>query len=158
MADENAVLGLLRSLSVHSRAMRFATAAVHLPSAARASVEQVGVIAFAPDGHCVGHAWYARTSERRAEVALVVADSYQNRALGTILLKRLAEIAACRGIDVLDAHVQSDNARMTDLLLDCGIPLRAWPDQEGLRFRLDVAREIPSAARTDNGADLVRAV
>lgn len=53
--DESAVLELLRSLSIHSRAMRFATTAVHLPSAARAAVEQVGVIAFTPDGRCVGH-------------------------------------------------------------------------------------------------------
>ena len=122
--DEGAVLELLRSLSVHSRAMRFATSAVHLPSAARAAVEHPGVIAFAPARRCVGHTWYVRTTERRAEVAVVVADRYQRRGLGTILLRQLAEIAASCGIDVLEAYVLFENVRMTDLLRDCGIPLR----------------------------------
>ncbi|MEK6206613.1 MAG: GNAT family N-acetyltransferase [Chloroflexota bacterium] len=140
VGDEDAVVGLLRSLSIHSRAMRFATTAVHLPSAARAAVEQSGVIAFAPDGRCVGHTWYVRTTEHRAEVALVIADSHQRRGLGTILLRKLAEVAASRGVDVLEGYVLSDNVRMTDLLRDCGIPLRARPDREGLRFELEVSR------------------
>jgi GNAT superfamily N-acetyltransferase len=139
--DESAVLELLRSLSIHSRAMRFATTAVHLPSAARAAVEQVGVIAFAPDGRCIGHAWYVPTTERRAEVALVVADSYQRRGLGTILLRKLAEIASSCGIAVLEAYVLSDNVRMMDLLRDCGISLQTRKDGGGLRFELDIARE-----------------
>jgi acetate---CoA ligase (ADP-forming) len=146
VADENAVLELLRSLSPHSRAMRFATSAVHLPSAARAAVEEVGVIAFAPDGSCLGHTWYARTTKRRAEIAVVVADRYHRRGLGTILLRKLAEIAASRGIDVLEAYVLFDNVRMTDLLRDCGIPLRTQPDREGLRFELDIAQKVGNAA------------
>ena len=139
--DDRAVLELLRSLSVHSRAMRFATAAVHLPSAARAAVEQAGVIAFAPDGRCVGHAWYLPTAERRAEIALVVADSYQRRGLGTILLRKLAEIASSCGIAVLEAYVSFDNVRMMDLLRDCGISLRTRDEGDSQRFELDITRE-----------------
>ena len=146
LADEGAVLELLRSLSVHSRAMRFSTTAVHLPSAARAAVEHTGLIAFAPDERCVGHAWYALTTERRAEVAVVVADRYQGRGLGTILLRKLAEIAASRGVDVLEAYVRLDNVRMTDLLRECGIPLRTRHDREGLRFELDIAPPVGHAA------------
>lgn len=134
------MLELLRSLSLHSLAMRFATTAIHLPSAARAAITQVGVIAFAPDGRCVGHAWYVRTADRRAELALIVADRYHGRGLGTLLLKRLAEIAASQEIDVLEAYVLFDNAAMTNLLRYCGIPVRARPDVGGDRFELDIAR------------------
>jgi acetate---CoA ligase (ADP-forming) len=146
VTDESAVLELFRALSIHSLLMRFGTVAVHLPSAARAAVDQWGVIAFAPDGRCVGHAWYVRTTERRAEVALVIADRYQGRGLGTILLRRLARLAALRGIHVFEAYVLLDNARMTDLLRDCGFPLRTRPDREGLRFELDIAQPLGHAA------------
>ena len=146
VSDESAVLELLRSHSVHSRAMRFSTTAVHLPSAARAAVEHTGVIAFAPDGRCVGHAWYVATTERRAEVALVIADRYQGRGLGTILLKRLARVAALRAINVLEGYVLLDNVRMTDLLRHCGFPLRTRPDREGLRFELDIPQPLEHAA------------
>jgi N-acetylglutamate synthase-like GNAT family acetyltransferase len=142
VSDEGAVLELLRSLSVHSRAMRFSTTAVHLPSAARTAVEHIGVIAFAPDGRCVGHSWYAPTTERQAEMAIAVADRYQRRGLGTILLRKLADVAASRSIDVLEAFVLFDNVRMTDLLRDCGIPLRTRPDREGLRFELDITQPV----------------
>ena len=133
--DAAAVLELLRSLSLHSRAMRFGSTAIDLPSAARAAVEHVGVIAFVPDGSCVGHAWYVRTAEHRAEAALVVADGHQGRGLGTILLKRVAELAALRGMHVLEAYVVLENVRMTELLRDCGLPVRARPDIGGLGSR-----------------------
>jgi acetate---CoA ligase (ADP-forming) len=146
VSDEAAVLELLRSLSIHAVSMRFGTVAVHLPSAARGAVAHSGVIAFTPDGHCVGHAWYVGTTARRAEMALAVADRYQGRGLGTILLKRLAQMAALRGIDVLEAYVLLDNVQMTEMLRDCGIPTRTRRDTGGTTFELDITREIASAA------------
>jgi GNAT superfamily N-acetyltransferase len=146
LSDEGAVLELLLSLSVHALSMRFGTVAVHLPSAARSAATHSGFIAFAPDGHCVGHAWYVGTTARRAEMALVVADRYHGRGLGTILVKRLAQMAALRGIDVLEAYVLLDNVPMTELLRDCGIPTRTRRDVGGTTFELDITREIASAA------------
>lgn len=146
VSDESAVLELLRSLSIHAVSMRFGTVAVHLPSAARGAVAQSGIIAFAPDGHCVGHVWYVGTTEGRAEVALVIADRYHGRGLGTILLKRLAQLAALRGIDVLEAYVLLDNVRMAELLRDCGIPMRTRRDIAGTTFELDITPKIASAA------------
>ena len=140
-ADETAVLELFRALSVHSLSMRFGTVAVHLPSAARAAVNQSGVIAFSSDGRCVGHAWYARTTERRAEMALVVTDRYHGRGLGTILLRRLAAIAADQGIDALEGFVRLDNVRMIELLRACGVLLKVRSDLGGLSFALN-AREV----------------
>jgi acetate---CoA ligase (ADP-forming) len=137
VTDEPAVLELFRALSIHSLSMRFGTVAVHLPSAARAAVNESGVIAFSPEGRCVGHAWYVRTTERRAEVALVVTDRYHGRGLGTILLKRLAEIAAEQGIDVLEGYVLFNNVRMTELLSACGLPVRTRADLGGQSFELD---------------------
>jgi GNAT superfamily N-acetyltransferase len=144
--DESAVLELLRSLSIHAVSMRFGTVAVHLPSAACGAAAHPGVIAFTPDGHCVGHAWYVETMARRAEMALVVADRYHGRGLGTILVKRLTQMAALRGIDVLEAYVLLDNAPMTELLRDCGIPMRTRRDAGGTAFELDITPKIASAA------------
>lgn len=71
----------------------------------------------------------------------MVADRYQRRGLGTILLRKLAEVASSCGIAVLEAYVLSDNVRMMDLLRDCGISVRTRNDDRGLRVELDIARE-----------------
>lgn len=81
-------------------------------------------------------------------MAIVVADRCQGRGLGTILLKRLAEIAALRGIDVLEAYVLFDNAAMSNLLRHSGFPVKARPDVGGDRFELDIA------GRADGSAEL----
>ena len=72
-----------------------------------------GIVATAgSDLKIVGHAMYVKTEPRKAELALAVADEYQGRGLGTILLGQLAEAAATAGIDVLEAVVKPKNHRM----------------------------------------------
>ena len=51
-----------------------------------------------------------------AEVADVVEDEWQNRGLGSFLLKYLAQIARTRGISGFTAEVMPDNFRMLHLL------------------------------------------
>jgi len=51
-----------------------------------------------------------------AEVAVVVEDEWQNRGLGSFLLKYLAQIARTRGISGFTAEVMPDNFRMLHLL------------------------------------------
>jgi len=51
-----------------------------------------------------------------AEVAVVVEDKWQNKGLGSFLLKYLAQIARSRGILGFTAEVMPDNFRMLRLL------------------------------------------
>src|SRR5688500_16993203 len=49
----------------------------------------------------VGVARFSRTPDGRAEVAVTVSDDWQRRGLGTLLMKRLIELARLRGIRAL---------------------------------------------------------
>jgi GNAT superfamily N-acetyltransferase len=50
-----------------------------------------------------------------AEVAFVVADAFQHRGLGTLLLRRLAQAARLVGITTFSAEVLTENSRMLAL-------------------------------------------
>ena len=52
------------------------------------------------------------TEPRRAEVAFVVLDEWQNRGIGTLLFAHLARIGLRLGVEVLYALVPASNRRM----------------------------------------------
>jgi GNAT superfamily N-acetyltransferase len=58
----------------------------------------------------------------RAEMAVVVADTWQGHGVGTMLVHRLAESAEARGISGFLAEVLPENRRMLDMLRHSGIP------------------------------------
>lgn len=55
-----------------------------------------------------------------AEVAIAVADDHQCVGLGPALIRQLLEIAAGRGIEVVEAQVRSDNRHMRSVLRRLG--------------------------------------
>jgi GNAT superfamily N-acetyltransferase len=57
-----------------------------------------------------------------AEPAIVVEDQYQNRGLGTLLLKRLVAYARARGIRTFLAAYDHNNARITRIIRRSGLP------------------------------------
>ena len=72
----------------------------------------------------VGHAQYLRDPGGTvAEVAFTVADAFQGRGLGTLLLAHLAEHAHAAGVELLDAEVMSGNRRMIDMFRASGFPV-----------------------------------
>jgi acetyl coenzyme A synthetase (ADP forming)-like protein len=71
--------------------------------------------------------------EGRAEVAMAVADSYQGRGVGTILLGHLAEVAAAHGITIFEASVLPHNHRMIDVFRQSGFPVQVRSDAGLLR-------------------------
>ena len=74
-------------------------------------VNHEALIAIDPDnGDLVGVARYVRIEpENRAEVAVIVADDWQGRGLGTVLLEGLVERSRTAGIDEFLALVLSSN-------------------------------------------------
>ena len=127
--DLEALTALLRDLSPDARRYRF-FGQVDLEGAARAMAAGGG-----PDDHAlvaltgvperiIGHAQYLRDPRTRvAEVAFTVADAFQGRGLGTLLLAHLAEHAHAIGVDEFDAEVMADNRRMIDMFRGSGFPV-----------------------------------
>ncbi len=127
--DEPAVLEFLRGLSDEARYLRFFSGTVDLTEAARRAVEvdydrRFALVAEAGrDGRVVAHATYLATAPERAEVALAIADAYQGRGLGTILLGQLAEAAERHGIEQFEARVLPQNQQMIQVFRESGFPV-----------------------------------
>jgi GNAT superfamily N-acetyltransferase len=72
-------------------------------------------------GQLVAVGRYDRSPGRpEAEVAFVVADAFQHRGLGTLLLRRLARAARPVGITTFSAEVLTENSRMLALFHESG--------------------------------------
>jgi len=128
-ADEPGLLALLQSLSEESRWLRFYSSASGSALANEAHREATldrtfGLLAFSgPADRVVGHAFYAVVDEHRAEVAFTIANDFQGRGLGTILLGQLAEVAAANGIQVFEAEVVAANHAMLNVFRASGFPI-----------------------------------
>ncbi len=69
----------------------------------------------------VGVARYVATpDEEGAEFAVVVADSWQNRGIGTTLLRNLIEAAKDRGIEKFHAPVKYENRKALGMFRNAG--------------------------------------
>ena len=106
--------GLLDNLTRLDPARDFAFAAV---VAEVAHEKIVGVSRFSVD-----------KDGRQCECAVVVDDEWQNKGLGTLLMRRLIEVARTRGIQVMRSIDLTENMRMTDLARDLGFTRRIDPD------------------------------
>jgi acetyl coenzyme A synthetase (ADP forming)-like protein len=136
--DAPGLLTFFRGLSPQSRARRFFSAAtdVFLEEEARrqAGVDggrTFGLLALAGlEERVVGHALYVVVEAGdRAEIGIAVADDYQGRGLGTILLGQLAGAAEARGIRVLEARTLPDNHPMLEVFRASGFPVEVRPDR-----------------------------
>jgi len=128
-ADEPGLLALLQSLSEESRWLRFYSSASGSALAAEArreaTLEQTfGLLAFSgAEERVVGHAFYVVVDEHRAEVAFTIANDFQGRGLGTMLLGQLAEVAAANGIQMFEAEVVAANHKMLHVFRASGFPI-----------------------------------
>jgi acetate---CoA ligase (ADP-forming) len=148
-SDETALAGFYGKLSPESQAFRFFASPTDVGDIARRLAisnfeSQFGLAALAGN-ELVGHAVYIVTAGSRAEIGLAIADAYQGRGLGILLLGRLAEAAAHAGIQVFTAVVKADNQRMLDLLRDSGFPL--WLRSEPGEVHADFPTALTAEAR-----------
>jgi acetyl coenzyme A synthetase (ADP forming)-like protein len=127
--DDQALLLLFQSLSEESLWLRFYSMATGAALAAEARRETnldhtFGLVALSgPEEQVVGHAFYAGIDEHRAEVAFTIADEFQGRGLGTLLLGQLAEVAAANGIHTFEAEVVAANHAMLNVFRESGFPI-----------------------------------
>jgi RimJ/RimL family protein N-acetyltransferase len=81
--------------------------------------------------------------EGGAEIAIAVADGYQNAGLGREMLGRMLDVAADRGFAEVVAHVRYDNDRMMRLLRELGFERTGW-DLGVVTFTAGASPLIPS--------------
>jgi acyl-CoA hydrolase/GNAT superfamily N-acetyltransferase len=95
---------------------------------AAAREEMVGVVRYHVD-----------PATRLAELAFTVRDDWQDRGIGTQLMRKVREVACLRGVGGLEAWVQADNHRMLDLLLRNGFQVtsQSVAEERHLVLRLD---------------------
>jgi len=145
--DEAAILAFLGGLSDESRWLRFRSKATDLKATARnwSGVEECSdccvLAVHGPD--VVGQASYDGTAEDRAEVGFTVADAYQGRGLGTLLLKRLAEAAVADGVAVFEADVLAENNRMIEVFRESGfgVTMKSEPGLVRVQFPTSITPE-----------------
>jgi GNAT superfamily N-acetyltransferase len=73
-----------------------------------------------------------------AEVALLVADAYQRRGVGTALLHRVVRLATGAGVEALHAHAHADNTAIVATLRRLGRPLRVNADGRLVTVSVDL--------------------
>jgi RimJ/RimL family protein N-acetyltransferase len=73
-----------------------------------------------------------------AEVAFVVADSWQGRGLGSLLFQRLADRARALGLRRFVADTLPENARMLAVFHHAGVPLTSTHSEGVLHLTLEL--------------------
>jgi protein lysine acetyltransferase len=90
----------------------------------------------------------AADEPRTAEVAFIVADAYQGRGLGRLLLDALRESAVVDGITTFVATVLAENGPMTSLLLHRGAHV---VDRDGPELRIRLELDEPGLPAVEPG-------
>jgi acetate---CoA ligase (ADP-forming) len=139
--DEPGVRAFLEGLSPESIGFRF-FGAPSLKWATRWSLDvdyadRLGLVAVSGDPPVVvAHAAYVRMNEHKAEVAFLVADTWQDRGISTILLAHLAEVADRHGITTFWADVLPHNHRMIGVFRASGFPVDMRSTPDGIEIEL----------------------
>jgi GNAT superfamily N-acetyltransferase len=76
---------------------------------------------------------------REAEVAFVVADTYQHQGIGTLLLEHLAEAAWRNGIMIFVAFVMAENREMLEVFLNSGFAVATSTEYGIVSVRFGIA-------------------
>ena len=138
LADRNAERAFIEGLSAQARRYRF-LASMDTPSErtldALTDIDQVHDVAFAavvPDGaheRIVGVSRYGTDrSGEHCESAVTVADEWQDKGLGTVLMRHLIDVARARGLRTMRSVDSAENLRMRDLARFLGFHTRVDPE------------------------------
>jgi len=84
-------------------------------------------------------------TRKRGEFAVVVADDFQGKGLGTKLIDVLIEIAEEKGLELIYGVVMPENTRMIELCKKLGFEIRYTPEEVIVEMNLKGKRvsELP---------------
>jgi acyl-CoA hydrolase/RimJ/RimL family protein N-acetyltransferase len=145
--DEPRVRDLFHSLSKQTMYYRFMSNVARLPQRQIQNFvyidyrDEMAIVGTIPEAYgdqiiAVGR-YYLDPATNRAEVAFIVRDNWQNRGIGTFLLKSLATIARAQGIAGFTAEVLADNMPMLAVLRKSGFRLTSRLDGRVRSVELD---------------------
>lgn len=92
---------------------------------------------------------YVARDETAAEIGLAVADAWQGKGIGTLMLERLALIAAANGIRHFWAMTMFENALMLEVFRGSGFECRSKTEQGVVEIDLSVMPSEASVARAE---------
>jgi GNAT superfamily N-acetyltransferase len=129
-ADCEAIGWFVAGLSLRSRFLRFFTPASPLSSAVLRAMCGTGrttdVLVATHDGVIIGHAMAVDSiipdGSRVTDIGMVIADHWQSRGIGSMILGRLVARAAARGVSALVMDVLPENRQMLAMIS------RRWAD------------------------------
>jgi acetyl coenzyme A synthetase (ADP forming)-like protein len=154
--DHDALRHFFEELSLDSRSLRFFGAGINLEWAARwaADVDYLNsygvVVTTGAEERLIGHAAYVRIDDESAEVAFEIADSYQGKGLGTILLAHLAEAADEADIPIFVARIMPENHRMIEVFRESGFPAEIRSGSEGVEVTAPTSSTPEAIERFDS--------
>ncbi len=143
----------VRALSSESRYFRFISSAPEISPKALVRYTQIDyhrelalVAAFNPsetgnaaEERIVGVARYlVNPGGESAEFAVVVADDWAGRGLGTRLLNGICEVARNKGVQRIEGFILANNRNMLKLMKGLGFVIRSDPDDPTMRIAAKV--------------------
>jgi acetyltransferase len=142
--DADLLQAFMHGLSAESRYLRFISVLAELPRRLLIRYTQldhdreVALVAVAPDadprGRIVGVVRYLLDADREhCEFAITLADAWQGRGLGLILMRAIVEAARARRLRRIDGHVLATNTRMLALLRRMGFQVKTDRDDPTMR-------------------------
>ncbi|GGM92845.1 acyl-CoA synthetase [Thermus composti] len=144
----------LRRLSPASLRLRFFSPispekAAELLLSAKPDEEKVNLIVLTGDPpRIVATGEYVRgRGEDTAEVAFLVDDAFQGKGLGTLLLERLALIAAKRGVRRFQAFVLPENRQMLSVFMESGFQVKAHREGGEVEVEFEIVLTEKAAER-----------
>ncbi len=161
-ADLAELGGFFAGLSVESRYLRFfapVTPAHDLLDLLAGGPANVDAIVAVADGVIVGHAMAAdRLAGRATDVGVVIADAWQRRGVGAVLMRALVTRAQARGVTALAMDVLPGNRRVLAMIL------AHWPDAavghspDSLDIRIPLPPDQPRWPQPRPAGEQVRAL
>lgn len=132
---------LYQRLQYSSRGVSRADAARLLDLDYHDTLAMAALVGEPPEEAIIGVSRYARSAGTdRAECAIVVADAWHGRGVGTELMRSLGLAARARGIRALEGSSLGDNQRIQAWARRFGFDVRTEPNSGGrVRVTLDLA-------------------
>lgn len=156
--DREALVDFFSRLSPESRWRRFLSLALPqselIDSLCRSSEPRSGLTLVATrvqegESRIVAAGSYLARDARTAEVALAVADDFQGKGLGTLLLEQLALQAVRHGFTHFWAITQTENQPMLEVFRESGFALVERPEHSEVEVDLVLATTETGLARLE---------